>query len=134
IDATSPTAVFSTNKIRRIPLNDPTNSGDTHGKDPRGIAIDPVGKRAYVMNLVSRDVSVVNLATDQLLTSMSSSSLPTSGSAEAKVLQGKEFFDTSIGGLSPAKQDPNDPNSPAFTGRYLMSDNGWGSCFNCHPF
>jgi YVTN family beta-propeller protein len=107
------------NKIIRIQV----------GKDPRGLAINKSGTRAYVQNLISRDVSVINITTDRLITNMPSAALPAPGSLQETVLLGKELFNTSLGGLA-----PNDPNSVGFTGRFHMSDNGWGSCFNCHPF
>ena len=52
---------------RYIDLNDPANpatSGDNAGKFPQGIVINKKGTRAYVVNFVSRNVSVVDLTND----------------------------------------------------------------------
>jgi hypothetical protein len=89
-----------------------------------------VDTRAYVMNFISRDVSVVDIANgsptkDLEIGRIASSAMPTSGSLEAVVHRGKELFNTSIG---PA--GTNDNSTPP-TGR--MSDFGWGTCYSCHP-
>ena len=55
---------------RYIDLNDPANpatAGANAGKNPQGIVINRRGTRAYVTNFVSRNVSVVNLQTDQVI-------------------------------------------------------------------
>jgi DNA-binding beta-propeller fold protein YncE len=46
---------------RYIDLNDPANpatAGANAGKNPQGIVVDAAGRRAYVANFVSRNVSV----------------------------------------------------------------------------
>src|SRR6185503_6915636 len=58
------------NTTRFIDLNDPSfaaTSGANAGKNPQGIAITGDGLRAYVANFVSRNVSVVDLATDTVI-------------------------------------------------------------------
>ncbi|MBT9585246.1 hypothetical protein IV102_18020 [bacterium] len=100
------------------------------GKNPMGIAITPDGSRAYVQNFISRNVSVIDLDTDTVVDTLPSASLPAAGTPEANVLLGKELFNT---GLGPAGLGPTDPNDP-LSGRFTMSNNGWGACFNCHPF
>jgi YVTN family beta-propeller protein len=97
------------------------------GKNPRGIVINGTDTRAYVMNYVSRDVTIINLTKDQVLSTVSSASLPEPGSEEDKIHIGKELYNTSIGEFDPA---PNTTTS--ITGR--MSANGWGACSACHPF
>jgi hypothetical protein len=77
------------------------------------------------MNFISRDVSVVDLTTNQETTRIPSSSLPTPGTLAAAVQRGQELFVTSIG---PAGTDTN-----ALPPAGRMSDFGWGSCYNCHP-
>ena len=64
---------------RYIDLNDPANpatSGANAGKNPQGIAINPAGTRAYVMNVVSRNVSVVDLVNDTVIKTIATSALP----------------------------------------------------------
>lgn len=92
------------------------------GKNPRGVVINPAGTRAYVQNYVGRSVTVVDAVADAALGTLESTTQPAPGSAEATVLLGKELFNTALG-----------PPANSFNGRFTMSDNGWGGCFNCHP-
>ena len=98
------------------------------GKNPRGIVITSTDQTAYVMNYVSRDVSVIDLtgAVEKVTTTIRSASLPVLGSQEDKIHVGKELYHTSIGEFDPAVA-----GGAAITGR--MSNNGWGSCGACHP-
>src|SRR5262249_55963403 len=82
-----------------------------------------------VMNQISRDVTVIDLSgsVEKVTATLQSESLPTPGSAEDKVLIGKELYNTSIGEF-----DPPAAGQPAITGR--MSNAGWGACSTCHPF
>lgn len=93
------------------------------GKNPRGIAVNNSDTRAYVMNHVSRDVTVIDLtpAKELVIATMQSSTLPTPGTLADKVHIGKELYHTSVGEF----------DAPANNGR--MSNNGWGSCGACHP-
>src|SRR5262249_31034224 len=64
---------------RYIDLNDPSDaatSGRAAGKNPLGLAINSTGDRAYVMNYVSRNVSVVDLTTDKVIASVPTLDLP----------------------------------------------------------
>ena len=100
------------------------------GKNPRGIVVNSTDTRAYVMNYVSRDVSVLDLTTtpEGLLDTLPSASLPTPGSLDEKVQIGKELYNTSIGEF-----DPPPGSTTPIVGR--MSNNGWGACAACHtPF
>ncbi len=98
------------------------------GKNPRGIVVDSADKTAYVMNYISRDVTVIDLSSgaEKVTATLASASLPAAGSAEDKILVGKELYHTSIGVF-----DPPTAGGAAITGR--MSNNGWGSCGACHP-
>jgi YVTN family beta-propeller protein len=98
------------------------------GKNPRGIVVNPADTRAYVMNYVSRDVSVIDLtgAKEATVATISSTPLPTPGSLAAKIQIGKELYNTSVGVFDPAV-----PAGPPIVGR--MSKNGWGACSACHP-
>lgn len=98
------------------------------GKNPRGVVINNTDTRAYVMNYLSRDVTVVNVerGQDRSVATLASASLPTPGSTDDMILAGKELYNSSVGEF-----DGNTPLSPKIRGR--MSNNGWGSCASCHP-
>ena len=98
------------------------------GKNPRGIVINGADTRAYVMNYVSRDVSVIalNQGPEAVIATMISAGLPTPGTDEDKIHVGKELYNTSVGVF-----DPPSPFAGPITGR--MSRAGWGSCAACHP-
>lgn len=99
------------------------------GKNPRGIVVAASDKVAYVMNYVSRDVTVIDLTgnVEKVTTTLQSESLPTPGTQADKIHIGKELYNTSVGEFDPATA-----GGPAITGR--MSAAGWGSCSTCHPF
>jgi YVTN family beta-propeller protein len=100
------------------------------GKNPRGIVVNSTDSRAYVMNYVSRDVSVLDLTTvpERLAATIQSASLPAPGSLAERIQIGKELYNTSIGEFDAAPG-----TTEAIVGR--MSANGWGSCAACHtPF
>jgi YVTN family beta-propeller protein len=104
-------------------------AGDTRNSSPEGVAINANDTRAYVMNLVSRDVSVIDISGNdptkyKEITRIASSALPTDAFA-LQVLRGKELFNTSIG--------PEGTNDNAKKPAGRMSDFGWGSCYGCHP-
>jgi YVTN family beta-propeller protein len=112
---------------RYIDLNDPANpltSGLNAGKNPQGIAINSTGTVAYVANFVSRNVSVVNLATDTVVATMQSSDLPTPGSAGETNLVGAEMFFASRGNFDTI------PGTNSLRDR--LSSEGWQSCASCH--
>jgi uncharacterized protein (TIGR03437 family) len=113
--------------------NDPTDATRVleipTGKNPRGIAINSSDTTAYVMNYVSRDVSVVDLtgSVEKVTATLKASNLPAVGTPEDKIHVGKELYYTSVGEFDPATS-----GGAAITGR--MSANGWGACSACHPF
>lgn len=112
---------------------DPTNPARVLeiavGRNPRGIVVNWSDTRAYVMNYISRDVSVLDLTgvTEQVTDTLPSEALPTPGTLADQIHIGKELYNTSVGAFDPAS-----PGGPPITGR--MSDSGWGSCSSCHPF
>jgi len=117
-----------------VVLNDPTDKTRVHqvqlGKNPRGIVISSDETRAYVMNYVSRDVSIVDLTGPKELVTgtLQSAALPLPGSRADKIHIGKELYNTSVGVFDPATN-----GGAPITGR--MSNNGWGACSACHtPF
>lgn len=115
----APTAPVASTPVVRVPV----------GKNPRGIVINSTDTRAYVMNFISRDVSVVDIADGSAtknheIARVASASLPAAGTLAGVVHRGHELFVTAIG---PA----GDGNSAPPGGR--MSDTGWGACYSCHP-
>jgi YVTN family beta-propeller protein len=98
------------------------------GRNPRGIVVTWNDRRAYVMNYVSRDVTVLDLtgAREAVLATLPSAPLPTPGSPDDLVHVGKELYNSSVGTFDPATAG----GSPI---RGRLSTNGWGSCASCHP-
>jgi len=97
------------------------------GKNPRGIVVNAADTRAFVMNFISRDVTVIDLTTspESVVTTMQSAPLPAPGTDEDVILIGKELYNTSIGTF-----DPPSGSTVPVVGR--MSNNGWGACSACH--
>jgi YVTN family beta-propeller protein len=98
------------------------------GKNPRGIVVNPADTRAYVMNYVSRNITVLNLtgAREAVMATMPSGTMPVAGTLAATIQIGKELYNTSVGVFDPAPG-----TGPPIVGR--MSQNGWGACSTCHP-
>ena len=113
--------------------NDPTDNTRVleipTGKNPRGIVVNSTDTKAYVMNYVSRDVTVIDLSgtAETVSATLRSANLPAPGTPEDVLHIGKELYNTSIGEF-----DAPGAGQPAITGR--MSAAGWGSCSACHPF
>jgi YVTN family beta-propeller protein len=103
------------------------------GQGPRGIAINAADTRAYVVNENSRDVSVINLATDKVIATVATTALPAPGSTEAKRLIGKAIFDSSTGVDLPTL---GNAELSGVVQRFppRLSNEGWGSCYACHGF
>ena len=115
-------------EVLRDPLDNTRVLQVPTGKNPRGIVINSAETRAYVMNYISRDVTVINLTgpAETVLATLRASSLPEQGSFEDLVHAGKELYHASVGEF-----DPPTPFAQPIRGR--MSNNGWGSCSSCHP-
>ena len=98
------------------------------GSNPRGIVVNENDTRAYVMNAVSRDVTVIDLtgSRESVIATVQSAPLPLPGTPEDKIHIGKELYNTSIGVFDPAT-----PGGAPIVGR--MSAAGWGACASCHP-
>lgn len=92
------------------------------GRNPRGVVINNADTRAYVMNYISRDVTVLDITRfpEQPIATMRSAALPPAGSPEELVQAGKELYNTSIGEFADSVGN--------------MSNDGWQSCSACHPF
>lgn len=113
---------------RYIDLNDPDNpetSGWNAGKAPIGLVINAAGTRAYTYNYVSRNVSVVDLESDQVMAVVRAEDLPEPGSKEERVLVGAEMFFSSRG---------NFVQVPGALGasRNRLSEKGRQNCASCH--
>lgn len=116
----APTAAGQPSGIVRIPV----------GTNPQGIVLNSSNTRAYVMNFLSRDVSVVDIADGspnkhREIARIRSASLPPAGTLAAVILRGHELFNTSVG--------PTGTNENAIAPAGRMSDFGWGACYSCHP-
>jgi YVTN family beta-propeller protein len=109
--------------------NDPTRVQQIPtGKNPHGIVINAADSRAYVMNYVSRDVTVMDLSTpEHVIGTFASAAMPPRGTLEDKIQVGKELYNTSLGEFDPAPG-----TTTPITNR--MSLGGWGSCSACHAF
>ena len=113
---------------RYIDLNDPLNpatSGDKAGKNPQGIVINKQGTRAYVVNFLSRNVSVVDLTNDSVVTVIRTAALPAPGSPAEVVTVGAEMFFSSRGNF-------NRPAGATVSTTERLSSEGWQSCASCH--
>ena len=113
---------------RYIDLNDPANpatSGFNAGKNPQGIVINDAGTTAYVANFVSRNVSVVNLATDSVGAVVKTTDLPAPGSEQEEALVGAEMFFSSRGHF-------DQPDGATISLDERLAQVGWQACSSCH--
>jgi YVTN family beta-propeller protein len=113
---------------RYIDLNDPANpatSGANAGKNPVGIAILANGRRAYVANHVSGNVSVVNLLTDTVIKVVQTANLAPPGSLAERIAVGAEMFFSTRGHFN------RPPGTTVSTDERLSSE-GWQGCASCH--
>jgi hypothetical protein len=92
------------------------------GKNPRGVVVNNADTRAYVMNYISKDVSVIDLTAspEVELARIQSVDLPGAGSDGAKFLLGNELFNSSRGQFDEGVAE-------------RMSNEGWQACASCHP-
>src|SRR5262249_26261076 len=78
-------------------------------------------------NYVSRDLTVIDVASSTVLGSITLASQPTPGSQAATVQRGKLLFNTSIGPTFNVTAN----NVTVVEG--AMADRGWCACASCHP-
>jgi YVTN family beta-propeller protein len=129
---------------RYIDLNDPNNPttsgrgaglGLTNGagKNPLGIIIFKVNNlgndKAYVMNYVSRNVSVVDLSTDTVSGAINFAPLPPASSKEEQLLVGAEIFFSSRGNFTTTTGVAVAPGTSLVN---RLSSEGWQACSSCH--
>ncbi|MCB0092277.1 MAG: beta-propeller fold lactonase family protein, partial [Caldilineaceae bacterium] len=128
VDATGALSfTVDANTTRYIDLNnpeDPATADANAGKNPLGIVIRN-GDTAYTMNYVSRNVSVVNLATDQVIQVIKLTDLPPAGTLAEELLVGKEMFFSSRGHF-------NRPAGTTASTDNRLSSEGWQNCGSCH--
>ncbi len=121
-------------------INAPKAAGDPGGivrvlvgQGPRGIVINGADSRAYVTNENSRDVSIIDLATNKVIKTVASAALPAAGTPDARRLIGKAIFDSSTGVDLPTLTTADLPGTvQRFPAR--LSNEGWSSCYACHGF
>jgi YVTN family beta-propeller protein len=123
----APLAAGDPGNVVRIEVG--VETGETRNSSPEGVVINAADTRAYVMNLVSRDLSVIDVSGSEPaqykeVARIASTALPTDA-FKRQVLRGLELFNTSIG--------PEGTNDNALKPAGRMSDFGWGSCYGCHP-
>ena len=112
---------------RYIDLNDPENpqtAGANAGKNPRGIVITEDGQTAYVANFVSRNVSVVDLTSDEVVDVIPTSDPPASADDE-EIQVGAEMFFSSRGHF-------DRPDGTTVSTDERLSSEGWQGCASCH--
>ena len=92
------------------------------GKNPRGVVVNNADTRAYVMNYISKDVSVIDLTAspETSIASIQSVDLPAAGSDGEKFLLGNQLFNSSRGEFDEGVAE-------------RMSNEGWQACSSCHP-
>jgi|GEM_PF-217445 len=121
----------SISTTRYIDLNDPNNSatnGANAGKNPLGLvirAIAPGNNMAYVINYLSRNISVVDLDADAVVSVIATTPLPIAGLQDEQLQVGKEIFFSSRGHFD------RPPGTTSSTDGRLSSD-GWQNCASCH--
>jgi YVTN family beta-propeller protein len=114
-------------------INAPKQAGDPGaivriktGQKPTGLVINSTGTRGYVANEVSRDVTIVNLAAEQALATVSTAALPTPGTLEATVHYGRGLFFSAA--------EVNLPTLGPVVPANKLSSEGWSGCVSCHAF
>jgi hypothetical protein len=108
--------------------NSPSTSGANAGKNPLGIVIRniaPGNNKAYVMNYISRNVSVVDLDTDAVTQVVALTPLPPPGSQDEQLHVGKEIFFASRGHF-------DRPGGTTVSTADRLSSEGWQNCASCH--
>jgi YVTN family beta-propeller protein len=124
----TPSFTVDADTTRYIDLNDPANpqtSGLNAGKNPLGIVIKDDGSTAYVMNDVSRNVSIVNLASDSVTKVVRTAALPPPDTLDEILQVGKEIFFSSRGHF-------DRPAGTTVSTENRLSTDGWQNCASCH--
>ena len=109
-DATVQSDPTDTTRVLQIPT----------GRNPRGIIVNSADTRAYVMNYISRDITVIDLTgtVERATATVSSSNLPAAGTPDDAIHIGKELYNTSIGDFEPAA--PGGPSAHrSYVGEWL---------------
>lgn len=92
--------------------------GANAGRLPVGIALASsaahAANRALTVNENSRNLSILNLVEQNAVNAAATDTMPTAGSPEAAVNNGRRFFVTGLG-------------------RWSLAGQAWNSCESCHP-
>ncbi|MBC8160702.1 MAG: beta-propeller fold lactonase family protein [Roseiflexaceae bacterium] len=118
----------SVSETAYVDLNNPDDaatSGANAGKNPLGIVINDAGTLAYTMNYVSRNMSVVDLASDRVVKVVETSDLPDPNSFDEVLQVGKEIFFASRGVFA-------GPQDTMVSLKNRLSSEGWQNCASCH--
>jgi YVTN family beta-propeller protein len=95
------------------------------GHNPQGIAINAKGTKAWVLNVLSRNISVLDLRSDRVVRVVRTAQLPARGTRPELLTVGALMFFGSRG------QFDKPASGNASTSERLSSD-GWQSCSSCH--
>ncbi len=104
--------------------SDPATQGAKAGKNPLGIVIRN-GSKAFVMNYISRNVSVVDLTANAVVQVIQTSALPFQGTQDEQLHVGKELFFSSRGHF-------DRPANTTVSTEDRLSSEGWQNCASCH--
>src|SRR3954452_11725555 len=100
-------------------------AGADPGHNPQGIAINPKGTKGWVLNVLSRNISVLDLRNDRVARVVRTAALPARGTRPETLTVGALMFFGSRGQFDPA------PSGNAANTERLSSE-GWQSCSSCH--
>jgi len=119
--------VSTTTYIDLADPNQNNTSGANAGKNPLGIVIRAGGvtDRAFVMNYVSRNVSVVDIDADAVTQVVKLTDLPPPGTQDEQLQVGKEVFFSSRGHF-------DHPPVAGISSDIRLSKDGWQNCASCH--
>src|SRR4051794_24096171 len=101
------------------------SAGSDPGHNPQGVAINAAGTKAWVLNVLSRNISVVDLRSDRVVRVVRTAILPARGTRPELLTVGALMFFGSRG------QFDKPASGSASTSERLSSD-GWQSCSSCH--
>jgi YVTN family beta-propeller protein len=89
-------------------------AGANLGQLPYGLAIDGTGANALVINETTRNLSIVEFATQAVSGAIASSAPPAAGTPAAAINNGHRLFATGLA-------------------RWSLNGAAWNSCESCHP-
>lgn len=127
--------MFGTVGAGAFTINPPTPVRVSVGKIPTGMVVNNNGganaDTLYVNNSIDGTISVIDLATQAVTTTIVSKDLPAPGTPEHMQRIGKFAFFTGFGLPADDILDDNIRDIPLERNR--ASADGWSSCASCHP-